>query len=278
MTMGDPNAPAGGHGDGTPSESNWLGSLPDDLTFDHKGDDGAIVKRPLREHPKLQGYKSPADLARAWWGQEQVIGKKAVGLVKPGDDASDADKAAYRSELRKMLGVPEKAEDYAFDLPQGVGKDDPMATWFRQAAHKHGLPPEEAKGLVESYLNDFARPYWQKAQESAEAENKARKAEVATALETAYGSPEKAAEACETAKRGFEAAASAAKLTPEEAKSYLDTFGDSTGMVKVWEFVGRLFKEGRFVDGPGGGGQGTDLEQSTQDFLTDVWANAQKGG
>lgn len=270
-----PQAPETGHGDGTPS-NEWLGSLPDELTFERRREDGTVESVPLREHPKLKGFKSPAELARAWHSQEQVIGKKAVGLVKPPDDAPEAEKAAFRAELRKLSGVPEKAEDYAFDPPEGVSAEDPLIGWWRTVAHTHGIPPEAVKAIVASFDADFRKPYWEKAMAEAQEADKARARAATEAIEKAYGK-ERAAEACETAARGFKAVAEKAGIPAEEAEAFAREVGNDPRFVRVMEFVGRRFKEGRFVEG-GAGAASQEQAMSTADYLNEVWGAKEKGG
>jgi hypothetical protein len=121
-----------------PAAPEWLTSLPPEL----------------RDAPSLKRYGSVQDLARAYTEAETLIGRK--GIIPPGEN----DPPEVHRKFREALGVPEKPEGYALKPPAGVpeGTFTPeSAAMFQSWAHKHGLTPKQAQGLLEDYLGSTAQ-------------------------------------------------------------------------------------------------------------------------
>lgn len=101
---------------------------------------------------KLDRFTDPAAFGTAYREAEQKIRAGDLGPTKPGDDASDEDVAAYRTEI----GVPLEAKGYLENLPEGlvVGEDDQeLMLDFMGAIHDLNAPPEFAHRAVEWYNN-----------------------------------------------------------------------------------------------------------------------------
>lgn len=124
---------AGGAAGAAGGQADWLASL----------DAGT------RQHIEAKGYKTPADLAKAYVGAEALIGQKR--LVAPQKDWGDEQYLA----LYKELGMPDTPDKYPvpeIKPPEGVKLDDDLKE-VRQLAHKMGLTPKQAKILQEEYAN-----------------------------------------------------------------------------------------------------------------------------
>lgn len=81
---------------------------------------------------------------------------KMEGVIKqPAEDASDEEKAEFKSSLHKILGKPDKADDYEFakpeDMPEGLTYDENAEKSFREMFHKHGLSKDTAKEIVDAH-------------------------------------------------------------------------------------------------------------------------------
>lgn len=236
-------APAPGQGPET--TSHWLESLPADAVYEHDAGQGPRPV-PLREHPKLRQFRSPADLARSYLEAQRLIGKKAVGLVRPAEDAPDEDKAAFQRELRAMVGVPDGPDGYQLVLPGEAEPHEHLMPWFRQAAHDLGLSPDQAAGLVQGYhclVDEMAQEAGR--QEEVEAEADRRRA--LDALRATWG--ERLPERAENARRGFMAVADQAGITDAEAKAFMARNGDDPVMLRMFNLVGNAFREDGLVTG-----------------------------
>jgi hypothetical protein len=74
--------------------------------------------------------------------------------TRPGEDASDEDKQKWNDYLRSQLGVPEKADGYGWQKPEGVDEsmwDQAQVDTFADILHKGNVSPETAKELFEAY-------------------------------------------------------------------------------------------------------------------------------
>lgn len=81
--------------------------------------------------------------------QKKLAGTRSV--AKPGKDATDAEKAAYR----EANGIPESADKYALQLPAGIvlgEADKPFVDAFLQSAHDQNLSPDAVNALATAHL------------------------------------------------------------------------------------------------------------------------------
>lgn len=92
----------------------------------------------------LAGLEKPADAIRELL---DARGKLSEAIIRPGDEATEEELAAYR----ERLGIPTDASGYDFDdleLPEDMSLEDEQLEAFRQKAFELELPPEKAKELV----------------------------------------------------------------------------------------------------------------------------------
>jgi len=127
-----------------------------------KGDEGqgqslgwrAGLPDPLKNHDAITPYKTVGDFAKVHIETvgkvKELEGKLASAIPRPGEKATDEEKAAYR----KAIGVPDKPEDY--ELPKVEGIETPTKTeeWARKSFHKANLTKEQAKSVGTDW-NEF---------------------------------------------------------------------------------------------------------------------------
>jgi hypothetical protein len=116
----------------------WRAALPDEYkehefvkTFDKPGD---FVKTAIE-------IKTERD------GLNDKLGK---AIFKPDENATDEQKAAYKL----AMGIPDTPDAYELDkpnLPEGFEYNTDMEKWYRETAHKLGLPKDTAKALFGEY-------------------------------------------------------------------------------------------------------------------------------
>ncbi|MDD4950995.1 MAG: hypothetical protein PHV85_00470 [Desulfovibrionaceae bacterium] len=255
-----PQAPETGQGEGT--TSGWLEQIPETMTFEHKGDDGQLQARPLREHDKLRQFKDMGELAKSYVNLEKKIGQKTIGLTTLPEDASDEDKANFDKELRRVMQVPEAPEGYEIKVPEDMAehKDEAMLAWFQGLAHKIGLSPAQAQSMSDAW-GERSKQYW-----AAELEKMAQaKEQSVQALDKHFGDSAKAKEAVEVASRGFIAVAAKSGVPEAEAMAFSQAYGDEPVFIKVFDMIGKQYLEDALHDGPGGP-RGDDKKQSREDF------------
>jgi hypothetical protein len=110
----------------------WRAALPDDQkehefvkTFQKPGD---FVKTALEIKTERDGLKTKLEGA----------------IFKPGEKATDVEKAAYR----KAMDVPDKSEAYEFPKLEGMDNDPNMVKWGQNLFHKLGIPKAAGEAIA----------------------------------------------------------------------------------------------------------------------------------
>lgn len=143
----DTGNPAGGAGG---DEQHWTTSLAEDITYEGKDESGQTVTKALRDSSTLRKYGSPEEAYKGLINAQRMIGQKQVGLVAPGEHATDEERSAFQAELRKLSGVPDSADGYGLKV-EGVG-DEELGSLL-EFAHGHGMNPAQVEGLIK-YAQD----------------------------------------------------------------------------------------------------------------------------
>ena len=135
---GEGGASAGGEGGGAvPPE--WLSALSD------KPGEGETVAN--RDYMAQKGFKDVDSLVKSYREAEKSL--RDSGRVKvPGEGAKPEEVAAYRT----AIGVPDKADGYEVQAPEGVQLDDAMIGALRESALKHGTPKGAFAGIVSDFV------------------------------------------------------------------------------------------------------------------------------
>jgi hypothetical protein len=122
--------------------AEWRDALPEDL----KAEKSLEVYKPGDGE---QLIPVPVGLIKS-----TVEGQKMIGssLRVPKDDATPEEWNAFHGKL----GRPESPDKYAFKkpdkLPQGVVWDENIVKEYSGVAHKFGLTPKQANGLMDFYM------------------------------------------------------------------------------------------------------------------------------
>lgn len=118
-------------------KQGWDSSLPDDL----KPSAAAFAK-----------YPNPLEFLRGHANAQKLIGQKTV-LKAPAPDAPAEEQAKFSEQIRGVLGIPAKVEDYKItkpaQLPEGVTWDESKASEYAALAHSLNVTPAAAQKLAE---------------------------------------------------------------------------------------------------------------------------------
>jgi len=153
IQAGSQGADAGQTGSAVPDWGTLKGSLGE------LGNDKSF--EPIKDFPGL---------AKSFVDAQKMIGSS---IRLPGKDLKLEDRQKAVNEiLGKLRGAeilespPESWEKYEVKMPQeeGFQVNQPLYDSFRQAAHKFGLPPSQAQGLFDWYLNFQAESNQQESQ------------------------------------------------------------------------------------------------------------------
>ena len=115
------------------TEVSWRDSLPDDL----KG------------NTSLEKFSDVSTLAKSYINAESMIGKDK--MVVPGVNTTEDE----WNDIYTKLGRPSTPDEYNLELAleEGEAVDDQLFASFKDAAHKHGLSPQQAQGILDYYNN-----------------------------------------------------------------------------------------------------------------------------
>lgn len=118
--------------------SNWKDSLPDDL----------------KAEKALESIQDIPGLAKSYIHAQKMIGSDKIPV--PNKYATDEDWQAVYNKL----GRPESPDAYEFKFDDNSGIDENALKGFKEAAHKHGLLPKQAEGIMNFY-NEMTQNYIQ---------------------------------------------------------------------------------------------------------------------
>lgn len=175
-------------GEGTPTTEN---NTPPGETPPKANDWAAVRKQIANGDTAVENMLSRyGTLEEALKGgveaQKQLRSKKAVTPITK--DSTPEEVKAYR----EAYGIPEKADGYEIDLPDGVivGEvDKPLVDAFLEVAHEHNIPPAAANAIIAKQL----ALQNQMIEEQEAADEATREASIAELLspETGWGSEAK---------------------------------------------------------------------------------------
>lgn len=121
------------------SVPEWVSALPEEA----------------RNDPSIIKYKSMDEFYKGVKNLESVVGRK--GIIIPTDKSSPEEVAVYR----KALGIPDKAEEYAFTKPGKLHSSIKITPEFENALkvrmHARGISQQSADGLFQDLVNDMSK-------------------------------------------------------------------------------------------------------------------------
>lgn len=226
--MADEGNQNGGGGGGAPTATWWDG-LPDDV----KGNEAYL---PFKD-------KQPADVLNEYG---QVSAKLKGAVVVPGENATDEEKQAFAAKLREWNGVPETADKYQVQLPEGVTANDPLLAAFVKAGHAEGMNSKQVQAGINAFV-EYATAAKAAEMESAKTElQEAWKADFDANMTLAKSTIRKIA-----AESG---------VKEDTVFSALEQgLGNNVALVKMFHNLSRFYKE----DGGTPGGGGTPITPKT---------------
>ena len=143
QNQGEGGGDGGNQGDGDKggTAENWYG---EDWRQQLAGDDEKVLT-------KLGRFNEPAGLLTAYQALEQEMNREAPRGELP-EKYTDEELATYR----EANGIPEKAEDYFKDLPDGLvigDEDKALFASMGEAMHDLNVKPEVTNGLTAWYYD-----------------------------------------------------------------------------------------------------------------------------
>lgn len=134
--------------------------------LEHINTETGEFKDSFREQiPKIAGdefkdtklfdqIKNLNNLVKTYAHTQKAFDTKMEGVIKqPADDASDEEKAQFRASLNKMIGAPDKADEYELPtiegMPENIKLNEDVAKGYREICHRHGVSMEAFRELAD---------------------------------------------------------------------------------------------------------------------------------
>ena len=105
----------------------------------------ASLSDEIRADKSLENIKDVEGLAKSYVHAQKLVGADKIPV--PNKHATEED----WKEVYKKLGRPEDASGYKYDLPEDQTIDETALKNFSDQAHKLGLLPGQANGMVKFY-------------------------------------------------------------------------------------------------------------------------------
>ena len=105
----------------------------------------ASLSEEVRSDKSLENIKDIEGLAKSYVHAQKMVGSDKIPV--PNKYATDKDWDA----VYEKLGRPKSADGYKYDLPQDKQVDEASLKEFSSQAHKLGLLPGQAQGMVKFY-------------------------------------------------------------------------------------------------------------------------------
>ena len=110
----------------------------------------SLIPAEYKEEKALQNFQDMKGFVKSYLHSQKLVGADKIPV--PNKHATDED----WNEVYTRLGKPESPDGYKFNLPKDNNKlDDNSLKAFSEQAHKLGLLPHQADGIIK-YYNELA--------------------------------------------------------------------------------------------------------------------------
>ena len=127
-----------------------------------KVDFKSLIPEAYKDEKALQNFQDMDGFVKSFLHSQKLVGAEKIPI--PNKYATDEDwNAVY-----EKLGKPKSPDGYTYDLPKEAKLDENSLKAFSTEAHKLGLLPKQAQGIIK-YYNDLAGSSETEANNKAEA-------------------------------------------------------------------------------------------------------------
>jgi hypothetical protein len=111
---------------------------------ENKVDFKSLIPESFKEEKSLQNFNDMESFVKSYLHAQKLVGMDKIPV--PNKYATDED---WQSVFKK-LGAPENPDQYKYSFKEGEVEPESLKV-FNQTAHKLGLLPKQAEGLVKFY-------------------------------------------------------------------------------------------------------------------------------
>ena len=119
------------------SDQSQTQELPNDFQ--------SLIPEEYREEKSLQNFQNMNDFVKSYLHSQKLVGADKIPV--PNKMATDDD----WNEVYSRLGRPKSPEEYKYELPQENHLNENTLKAFSEQAHKLGLLPKQAQGIIDYY-------------------------------------------------------------------------------------------------------------------------------
>lgn len=105
-----------------------------------------LIPEDLRKDTLWDRFKDPGSVFKSY-KELTALQSKSFGKV-PDETSTPEERQAFNAKI----GVPEKADGYKFQRPEGVPIDENLESWYRKAAFENGIPKAAAEKLYAGFV------------------------------------------------------------------------------------------------------------------------------
>ena len=127
----------------TTAQAEVLDQSQQDQSVDFK----TLIPQENQEEKSLQNFSNMNDFVKSYLHSQKLVGADKIPL--PNKLATKEDWDVVYSKL----GRPETADGYKYELPKETKLDEATLKNFSEEAHKLGLLPGQAQGIIKYYNN-----------------------------------------------------------------------------------------------------------------------------
>jgi len=204
-------------------QTTGLPTLPDkwfdNLPAEYKGEES------------LKNITDFGSLIKSYVHAQKMVGAEKIPI--PGKFSTDDD---WKNVFSK-LGLPKDAAGYNFDMPKDSKFDDDFVKSFKENAHKNGILPKQAAGLM-NWFDETIRATGQKNSEKMKHDSETAINGLKTEWGLAYNDNLQIARLAVN------------KLGDDNLKQFMEEskLGDDPRVIKLFANIGKFLKEEKQVD------------------------------
>ena len=125
--------------------SDQTQTQPQEQTVDFK----SLIPKEYQGEKSLQNFQDMNGFVKSYLSAQRLVGLDKIAI--PNHLATDDD----WDQVYQKLGRPNNPNEYKYNLPQESKLDDNSLKAFSEHAHKLGLLPKQADGII-NYYNELA--------------------------------------------------------------------------------------------------------------------------
>jgi len=194
---------------------------------------------------------------------QNTLSQGDSGLFPLPENASDDQRADFERKLRALNGVPENAADYG-DFGLGdtmqINTEAEDYKYYTELFKDVGLSKAQAGKLLQKHL-EYMKGQADHYKRTNDAQIQEYRNKVKNDFVRECGGEQAFIEFSQTASRGFQAAAQGAGLNEKDVRGILNVMGDDPRFLKIFNSIGRLYREDVLVTGAAPRAQEKSFEQ-----------------